>query len=148
MVAAIHRETGGSDIGLRLALEVSGRSPKFNEQDLLRRVWPSIKNRPNALVGIGTLKVLAGEAGWIEPIEDTFDVVPETRRQLLRKLRAPARSRSRRRQSQGRAWRHPRGAAPVHRPGQREPAGQRVRPPGPRRGGPLARLGWQEVDRR
>jgi P4 family phage/plasmid primase-like protien len=77
MVAAIHRETGGSDIGLRLALEVSGRSPKFNEQDLLRRVWPSIKNRPNALVGIGTLKVLAGEAGWIEPIEDTFDVVPE-----------------------------------------------------------------------
>jgi len=70
VVFAIHHETGGSDEGLALAHEVSGRSHKYDAAFLDERIWPYVRSDRAAVRGLGTLKRIASAWGWHEPLDD------------------------------------------------------------------------------
>jgi putative DNA primase/helicase len=77
VVAAIHHETDGSDDGLQLAHEFSSRAGKYSPGFLDERVWPFVRSEGRgAVVGLGTLKRIAGGYGWHEPLDEgAFDDV-------------------------------------------------------------------------
>jgi predicted P-loop ATPase len=75
---ALHHATSGSDDGLALAHEFSARSSKYAPDFLNERVWPHIKQSHDGERGAitaRTIKKMAGEHGWQEPIEDDFEVI-------------------------------------------------------------------------
>ncbi len=78
VVAAIHHETQGSDVGLQLAHDFSMRATgKYDAGFLDERVWPFIRSEGrDAVVGIGSLRRLAGGFGWHEALDaDAFEDV-------------------------------------------------------------------------
>ncbi len=77
VVAAIHHETGGSDLGLGLAHQFSSRAEgKYDAAFLDERVWPFIRSEGrDAVVGLGTLRRIAGAHGWHETLVDVFEDV-------------------------------------------------------------------------
>jgi putative DNA primase/helicase len=75
--AAVHHETGGSEVGLQLVHELSARAEgKYEPEFLDQRVWPFIRSDREAVVGLGTLRRLASSFGWravpvdVEAFED------------------------------------------------------------------------------
>ena len=71
LVFAIHHETGGSDEGLALAHELSARSAKYDGAFLDERIWPYVHSDGRGAVrGLGTIKRVAGEWGWHEPLDE------------------------------------------------------------------------------
>jgi P4 family phage/plasmid primase-like protien len=80
VVAAVHHETDGSDIGLQLAHEFSSKSEKYDPGFLDERVWPFIRSDGRAaVIGLGTLQRIAARYGWqAVPVDaDVFDDVSE-----------------------------------------------------------------------
>lgn len=72
---AIHHETEGSEEGRALAHAFSAKSSKYDPDWQDARTWPYIRseNREN-VIGLGTLKRMAGAHGWHEPIDTSaFD---------------------------------------------------------------------------
>lgn len=68
---SLHNATGGSDTGLDLWRNWSLDGPSDAE---LKYKWNSFKeDGKDRVTGIGTLKRLAGESGWIEPIDEYFE---------------------------------------------------------------------------
>lgn len=77
VVAAVHKETGGSSEGLDLARDWSMRSPKC-DPDHLEYVWEHLDAERVDGAGAGTIVHMARElAGWVKPIEvgDSFGPV-------------------------------------------------------------------------
>lgn len=74
VIFAIHYETEGSDDGLLLAQEFTARSSKWVDGFLEERVWPYITNNQESPITVGTIKMLARQYGWVEPI--TTDDMP------------------------------------------------------------------------
>ncbi len=71
LVFAIHHETGGSDEGLALAHELSERSQKYSPSFLEERIWPYVHSDGRGAVrGLGTIKRVAAEWGWHEPLDE------------------------------------------------------------------------------
>lgn len=71
LVFAIHHETGGSDEGLALAHELSARSGKYDAAFLDERIWPYVHSDGRGAVrGLGTIKRVAAEWGWHEPLDE------------------------------------------------------------------------------
>jgi len=65
--AAVHHETGGSEVGLQLVHELSARAEgKYEPEFLDQRVWPFIRSDREAVVGLGTLRRMASGYGWHE----------------------------------------------------------------------------------
>jgi putative DNA primase/helicase len=82
VVFAIHHETMGSQAGLNLAHSFSARAiEKYNPAFLDERVWPYVASEGRgSVIGIGTLKRIAGAYGWHEPLDESaFDVVEDER---------------------------------------------------------------------
>jgi hypothetical protein len=77
-IFAIHFETAGSEEGLALAHEFSMRSPKYDGDFLDSRVWPYIRHDRDNLITGRSILARAREHGWEEPVEDDFEVLPET----------------------------------------------------------------------
>jgi predicted P-loop ATPase len=76
VVFGIHHATQGSDVGLALAHEFSGRSSKYDPKFLDERVWPHIgKSAERAPVTGRTVLHVARQHGWQEPIEDDFEPI-------------------------------------------------------------------------
>lgn len=74
IVFGVHQATGGNDEGLALVHEFSARSAKYDPAFLEARVWPYVRDREGGITARSILAA-AREHGWIEPIEDDFDVV-------------------------------------------------------------------------
>ncbi|USS45094.1 phage/plasmid primase, P4 family [Burkholderia glumae] len=77
VIFGIHHASRGSDAGLALAHQFSARSGKYNPQFLDERVWPHIGKSgadERAPITGRTILHLAREQGWMEPIEDDFEV--------------------------------------------------------------------------
>jgi putative DNA primase/helicase len=72
VVFAIHHETQGSSAGLDLAHAFSARAPeKYDPAFLDERVWPYVNSDGRTgVVGLGTLKRIAGAHGWHEPLNE------------------------------------------------------------------------------
>ncbi len=73
----IHHAARGSDAGLALAHQFSARSSKYEPRFLEERVWAHIGKTgtdERAPVTGRTILHLARAHGWIEPIEDDFEV--------------------------------------------------------------------------
>lgn len=78
VVFAIHNATSGSDQGLQLAHEFSARSPKYDADFLVERVWPYIKDeRGGAVITAATLFNRARQHGWNEDILSEFGVLED-----------------------------------------------------------------------
>lgn len=74
-VFAIHSATGGSDEGLALAEELSGKASNCDLDFLREQVWPYITDRDGG-VTVRTLYAIAHkQTGWVEPIPDVFEPI-------------------------------------------------------------------------
>lgn len=82
VVAAVHHETSGSEEGRALAHEFSARSGKYSPGFLDERVWPYVHSEgrgEGGVVGLGTLRRLAGRWGWPRLHCDDFEVLADDR---------------------------------------------------------------------
>lgn len=75
VVCAVH-SVADDDVGLQLVDQFSSRASKHDPAFLEHRVWPYITHRAGGFT-VRSLYSLARKYGWQEPIEDTFDVLPE-----------------------------------------------------------------------
>jgi predicted P-loop ATPase len=77
VLAALHNATGGSDDGLDLADSWSAAGANYPGRDEIEKKWASFgKHDGRREVTAGTLFNMARAAGWVEPVEDDFDVLP------------------------------------------------------------------------
>lgn len=74
IVFAVHQATGGDGEGLQLAHEFSARSSKYAPTFLDARVWPYVRDREGGITA-RSIMATAREHGWVEPVEDDFEVV-------------------------------------------------------------------------
>ncbi|WP_208456781.1 TOTE conflict system archaeo-eukaryotic primase domain-containing protein, partial [Burkholderia gladioli] len=96
----IHHTTRGSDAGLALAHDFSARSHMYDPAKT-ERDWGYAGKSQASPITFGTIRRMAREHGWIEPIEDDFEVAaraeavavgspPATPKPLSVEARAPA----------------------------------------------------------
>lgn len=72
---SIHFATGGSDEGLALAHEFSGRSSKYDPEFLDNRVWPYIQHeRENPITDRYVVHLASGH-GWVDASLDDFEAI-------------------------------------------------------------------------
>ncbi|WP_186266894.1 phage/plasmid primase, P4 family [Burkholderia gladioli] len=69
----IHHTTRGSDAGLALAHDFSARSHMYDPAKT-ERDWGYAGKSQASPITFGTIRRMAREHGWIEPIEDDFEV--------------------------------------------------------------------------
>lgn len=74
IVFGVHQATGGSDEGLALVHEFSARAAKYDPTFLDARVWPYVRDREGGITARSVMAT-AREHGWVEPVEDDFDVI-------------------------------------------------------------------------
>ncbi|WP_186057564.1 phage/plasmid primase, P4 family [Burkholderia gladioli] len=77
VIFGIHHAARGSDAGLALAHAFSARSSKYEPRFLEERVWAHVGKTgtdERAPITGRTILHLARQHGWIEPIEDDFEV--------------------------------------------------------------------------
>lgn len=71
----LHAETGGSTDGLALWEEWSARCPEYSGYEKLEYKWNSFRDDKDKIVGLGSLKKIAGEHGWQEDYSVDFEEV-------------------------------------------------------------------------
>ena len=77
VICGIHYETGGGEEGRDIAHEFSSRSANKYDPDVLNAKWESLKTDHSNPVTANSILAVARSLGWIEPIDDLFQVLPD-----------------------------------------------------------------------